>query len=112
MNKKHFIILGRVGLIYFSWLLVMLFISLILVYEATRMTFIIAAILGLIFILLLLYTYFTSYWDNSYFKLPFKSKSTITSQPKLIRSWFVLEFYQIKLSDLENYYLLRFNKPE
>ncbi|MDE6491803.1 MAG: EbsA family protein, partial [Lactobacillus sp.] len=34
MKKKHFIFLGTAGIIYYSWLFIILFISLILMYES------------------------------------------------------------------------------
>ncbi|WEV39434.1 acyltransferase [Lactobacillus sp. ESL0680] len=110
MNKKHFIILGRVGLVYFSWVFIVLFLSLILAYEGTHVKNWPAIILGIIFVILLIYTFLTSYWNNKYLKLPFRAKVKCNKQPELFWQWHYLHIYVITVADLEKYYLLRIAK--
>ncbi|WEV50277.1 acyltransferase [Lactobacillus sp. ESL0731] len=110
MTKKHFIILGRVGLVYFSWVFVVLFLSLIIAYEGTHITNWPAIILGLVFIILLIYTFLTSYWNEQYFKLPFRAKVKSNKQPEMFWQWRRLNVYVITVADLEKYYLLRIAK--
>lgn len=110
MNKKHFIILGRVGLIYYSWVLIIFFISLIIIYEGTEITNWPALFFGILFFLILLYTYQSSYWTEECLKLPFKEKTRKYSKPKISGKWRNLKVYEIKVAELEKYYLLRFEK--
>lgn len=110
MKKKHFIILGRSGLIYFCWILIVFFLSLIFLYESTKVFNWTALICALIFLTLLLYTYFNSYWDTSIFKLPFRSKTKMLSEPTILLQWHIFKIYEIKLDEFGHYYLLRFEK--
>lgn len=110
MKKKHFMILGRVGLIYYSWLLVVLFLCLIFVYEGTKAINWPAIIIGALFFLLVLYTYFNSYWQNKCLKLPFKRKINESRPPQLISRCSCLTIYQVKVTELEKYLLLRIEK--
>lgn len=110
MKKKHFMILGRVGLIYYSWLLVVLFLCLIFAYESTKAINWPAIITGILFFLLVLYTYFNSYWQNNCLKLPFKRKINKNRQPQLISRFNWLAIYQVKVTELEKYLLLRIEK--
>lgn len=110
MKKKHFMILGRVGLIYYSWLLVVLFLCLIFVYEGTNAVNWPAIIIGALFFLLVLYTYFNSYWQNKCLKLPFKRKINESMPPQLINRCSCLTIYQVKVTELEKYLLLRIEK--
>lgn len=110
MRKKHFIILGRSGLIYFSWVLIVFFLCLIFLYESTKSFNWPALIFALIFLILLAYTYFNSYWTDEIFKLPFRAKTRRISKPVLISEWRFLKIYKIKIAEFGQYYLLRFEK--
>lgn len=110
MKKKHFFILGRVGLIYYSWLLIILFITLILMYEGTKITNWPAILCGVLSLLTIIYTYNSSYWTKEWLKLPFKGKIKNQGKPKVFGKWRCLKIYEIKAAKLEKYYLLRFEK--
>ncbi|WEV70167.1 acyltransferase [Lactobacillus sp. ESL0785] len=110
MAKKHFIVLGRAGITYFSWLFVVLFLSLIFAYEGTKTINWPAICIASLFLLLVIYTFLTSYWDSGAFKLPFKAKVNISFAPQMIWQWHYLCIYEIKITELEKYYLLRITK--
>ena len=110
MRKKHFIILGRSGLIYFSWVLIVLFLCLIFLYESTKVFNWPALNFALLFLILLVHTYFNSYWTNQLFKLPFRAKAKLTSKPAIIIDWHFFKIYKIKIAEFGQYYLLRFEK--
>lgn len=110
MNKKHFLILGRAGLIYYSWLLIVLLISLILTYEGTRAVNWPAIICGVIFIILTSYTYFNSFWKTGWLKLPFKKRIKNQGEPKLVYHRKLIKIYEIRVAELEKYRLLRIVK--
>lgn len=110
MNKKHFFILGRVGLVYYSWLLIVLFVSLILAYESTKAVNWPAIVIFLVFGILLLYTFMTSFWTKDSLKLPFTKKVKKNLAPKLVYNWQIFRIYEVKVTDLEKYYLFRFEK--
>jgi hypothetical protein len=110
MRKKHFLILGRVGLIYFSWLLIIFFLSWIFAFEGTKVICYPAIICMAIFVLLIIYTYFNSYWNAQSLKLPFKSKIITANKPKLYSQHYWFKIYRIRVTDIEKYYLLRIEK--
>lgn len=107
MKKKHFIILGRIGLIYFCWLLNIFFLSWIFAFEGTKTICYPAIISMIIFVLLIIYTYLNSYWNKQSLKLPFKTKIITNSQPKLCSQYYWFKIYEIRTTDIEKYYLLR-----
>ncbi|MCT6892031.1 MAG: acyltransferase [Lactobacillus sp.] len=110
MKKKHFVILGRSGLIYFSWILIVFFLSLIFLYESTKAFNWPALICVLVFIILLLYSYFNSYWDKENFKLPFRFRTQVSSEPSVLLQWHYFKIYEIELDEFGHYYLLRIEK--
>lgn len=110
MKKHHFIILGRAGIIYYSWLLIVLFTTLTLAYESTKAVNWPAICFGIIFLLLVIYTYLTSYWTKMSLKLPFKKKINCQIAPKLCYTWHFFNVYEIKISALQTYYLLGIGK--
>ncbi|MDN6028807.1 MAG: hypothetical protein ACTIAG_00150 [Lactobacillus sp.] len=59
--KRHLILLGPQGLIYYSWLFTILLIGIILGYEGNQLISIPALVCSLIFILLLIWTIRASY---------------------------------------------------
>lgn len=72
--KKHFIFLDKAGIIYYSWLFTLLFIGLILGYEGTSTLNWPAIILIVIFFILLIYTWFASYYSPEILKFPYRKK--------------------------------------
>lgn len=79
-------------------------------YEGTKLVNWPALICGLLFLILVLYTFVNSYWKGSCFKLPFKRKITKISEPQLVSSFNCLKIYQVKVAELEKYFLLRIEK--
>lgn len=108
MKKQHFIFLGKAGLIYYSWMFVILFISLIVFYENTKMVSWPAIAILVVFFVILIYTILTSYWDADYLRLPFKVRTKMPAQPKLIKQIWKFQVYKISLNQYHSYYLLRF----
>lgn len=109
MKKQHFIFLGKPGLIYYSWMFVTLFISLIIFYENTRGISWPAVIILVAFFVILIYTILTSYWDADCLRLPFKVKTKMPTQPELIKQTWKFQVYKINLNQYHSYYLLRFS---
>lgn len=110
MNKKHFIILGNVGIIYYSWLLIVLFLSLIITYESTKTINWSAIAWEILFIFLVIYTFLTSYWKGNIFKLPFKGKIQLESVPQINNKWHCFSIYVVKIDNFKKYHLLRIER--
>lgn len=110
MNKKHFIILGPSGLIYYSWMLIILFLSLIITFEGTKAVNWPAIACGLLFVLVVFYTYFNSYWHDDVLKLPFRAKIRSSKKPQLVYKWHWIKVYAVKVTELGQYYLFRLEK--
>lgn len=110
--KKHFIFLGVPGVIYYSWLLTLIFVAIIFGYESNKSLSVPGLVLGIIFGLLVIYTWMCSYFkeskQNHLFKLPYRSIVKI-SQPKLRTSWKIFDFYEIK-DNYHNYLVMCINK--
>lgn len=96
--KKHFIFLGLPGLIYFSWLISLVFVAVIIAYESNSSISIFSIILTIIFLLLLFYTWLSSYIlinkKNKIIKLPYKSKDKI-QECNLYYHWKIFSVYKI-----------------
>lgn len=108
--KKHFIQIGQAGLIYYSWLFVILFIGLIFHYEKTTPVSGPAWILIILFLLLILYSYFCSYWQKDYFKLPYRpaiKKSFVIKQRWRYRRIVVAT---VEINRLQQYNILFWQK--
>ncbi|MCT6811521.1 MAG: acyltransferase [Lactobacillus helsingborgensis] len=110
MKKKHFVILGRCGLIYFSWVFIVLLLSLILLYESTKVFNWPALICALVFVMLLFYTYVYSYWNENILKLPFRTRIKKVAAPQIVLQWHCFKIYKIKVAEVGQYYLLRCEK--
>ena len=106
--KKHFIFLGAPGIIYYSWLLVLVFIGVTFAYESNKAVSIPAVVLCLLFGIILIYTWFNSYLkekDKKYlFKLPYR-KIIMVAKPQLIFQWHIFKSYQIK-DNYHKYYII------
>lgn len=111
-NRNYFIFLGRVGLIYYSWLFTILFIGLTFAYEGANGINWPAVILITIFFVLLIYTLLESYHSSQYFKLPFRTKVKIKDIPKKVWSWKILNVYEIQFDSLHTYYFLTFKSKK
>lgn len=105
--KKHFLFLGKAGLIYFSWLFLILFIGLIIAYESVSKFSWPAAITIVIFFIILIHTYFASYYTAEYLHLPYRNKVKLASEPKITWSWKQIKIEKVRLNKLQNLYLLR-----
>ncbi|AJP46517.1 membrane protein [Lactobacillus acidophilus] len=107
-SKRHFIFLGAAGLIYYSWLLIVLFIAIILGYEGNKAISVPGIIVGLIFILLAIYTWRFSYFEKRenqiIFKLPYRTRQKV-SQPVLYKKWRNFQFYRLK-GEFQSYSIL------
>jgi hypothetical protein len=102
--KKHCLLLGKTGLIYNSWLLILLFVAFIVAFEGNRAIVWPAIILGLIFAGLLFYSYFNSYvlqrGEQTKVKVPYKRQTTTVRAPKLIARWHSFAIYRVQLDEL------------
>jgi hypothetical protein len=108
--KKHFLLLGKAGIIYYCWTLILLFISFIFFYEKNsgvsygQLGFLAA------FFLCLFYGLINSYWlpGKLKIKLPYLRLRKISGQPQLIGRWSYFSIWKTK-SDYQSYYLLTFS---
>ncbi|MDF7638908.1 EbsA family protein [Lactobacillus sp. ESL0791] len=110
MKKKHFILLGRTGIIYYCWLFIILFVGLVLAYEGAANISWAAIIVLSVFFVLLIYTLVNSYWNRQYLKLPYRPRVNLKNEPRESLKWGIFKFYQVKTSPLQTYYLLRITK--
>ncbi|GAA3636413.1 hypothetical protein GCM10022297_13850 [Lactobacillus hamsteri] len=110
MKKNYFIFLGKNGLIYYSWLFVVLFIGLILGYEGTSKINWPAIIFIVIFFIILIYSLLSSYYTESYLKLPYKIKMPLKQAPNKVWAWRVFNIYQVRIDNLHQYFLFRIEK--
>lgn len=112
--KKHCLLLGKPGLIYNSWLLVLLFVAFIVAFEGNRAIVWPAIILGVIFACLFFYSYRNSYilqrGEQTKVKLPYKRQTTAVRAPKLIASWHSFVIYRVQLDELTSLTYLIFEK--
>ncbi len=112
--KKHCVILGKNGLIYNCWLLILLFIAFIVAFEGNRAIVWPAIILGLIFACVLFYSYRNSYvlqrGEQTKVKLPYKRQTTAVRAPRLISRWHSFAIYRVQLDELTNLTYLVFEK--
>lgn len=106
--------LGVAGIIYYSWLLIVLFIAFILGYEGNKAISIPGIVVGIIFLLLAVYTWSFSYLqkggDKILLKLPYRSKVKI-NQMTLLSSWRNFQVYQLK-SDYQSYSVLMMSRKK
>ncbi|WP_334204551.1 EbsA family protein [Lactobacillus amylovorus] len=100
--------LGLAGIIYYSWLVIILFIAMILGYEGNKAISISGIVVGIIFTILLIYTWAFSYVaksnDQFILKLPYRTKKKV-NQPTLRAQWRIFQIYQLK-GEVQNYSIL------
>lgn len=110
--KKHFIFLGIPGITYYSWLLSLIFIAIIFGYEASKGISIPCLILSIIFVLLVIYTWLTSYFKqdqkNYFLRLPYTT-ITVMGPPKLRTQWKFFKIYELK-DKYHSYLVMAFTK--
>lgn len=80
----------------------------ILGYEGNKAISVPGIIVGIIFVLLTIYTWYFSYFENKdkkiIFKLPYRTKQAV-SQPVLYKEWRNFKVYQLK-GEFQNYSVL------
>lgn len=112
--KKHIIFLGSLGLIYYSWLVLILLISLIIAFEGNKAIVWPAVYLGLAFIAIATYTFLTSYVKETreacFLKLPYRKKKELSQKPKYIKKWWIFKIYQLEISKYEILTFMVFSK--
>lgn len=112
MKKKHFIFLGKPGLIYYSWLFIILFLGLIFGYEGTEKINWPAISLVTLFFILFIYTWLNSYFSGDLLKMPYRTKDKINGHVNLIWNWKFCELYRVKVDEMKTYYLFSFNRKK
>lgn len=109
--KKHFILLGKSGLIINCWILIILFISLIFFYEKNNAISVGQLLFLALFLFLLIITVLFSYWDKErkIFKVPYLKKISTQKKPKKIWQWHCFLIYELK-PYYQKYYFLTIEK--
>lgn len=104
--KRHFLLLGKAGLTYYSWLFVLLFIGLIIAYETTQKISWPATVLIVLFCLLFCASFFWSYFTKQKmvlpYRLPFKKIDKINKRWECKK----LILYCIRIDSMHHYYVL------
>ena len=107
--KKHFIFLGAAGVIYYSWLLALIFVAFIVGYESNK-----AISLGAIFVVIVIYTWFNSYFQKEasvyWLKLPYRQKLQLQNL-KIKWQWKAFVVYEAK-SKINTYLLLALKRKK
>ncbi|CCI85568.1 hypothetical protein FC52_GL000267 [Lactobacillus pasteurii DSM 23907 = CRBIP 24.76] len=109
-NKKHFVFLGTAGIIYYSWLFVILFVGLVITYEGTEKINWLAIGILAVALMAFIYTWISSFYNDKYLKLPYSKKRQINQEPELIGSWKFFKVYRLQLNSIKKYMLLRIEK--
>lgn len=104
--KKHFLLVGKAGLTYYSWLFVLLFIGLIIAYETTQKISWPATILIVLFCLLFGSSFFCSYFTEQKVVLPYRLPFKKISKIKKDWEWRRLVLYRIQVDSMHQYYVL------
>lgn len=104
--KKHFILVGKAGLILYSWLFVLLFIGLIIAYESTQKISWPAITLIVIFCLLFSGSFWRSYFTKQELVLPYRFSFKKSIQIKKKWQWKKLALYHLKIDSLHEYDVL------
>lgn len=110
--KKHFILLGKSGFIYFCWLFTVLFIGLIVAYESNSSFSLLATLIIAFFIILCTYTFTFSYYDSQYLKLPYRKRLQFKNNFKRIRVWKKIEIDQVQINKYQTIHILKINKSD
>lgn len=99
--KKHLIFLGDLGVIYYSWLLLVLFLTVIFCLEGNQFINLPTVITGIIFLLLLVFTWKKSYISfdgQTRLRLPYRKEFVLEEKPELVTSWRGFEVYRVRIS--------------
>lgn len=98
--KRHLILLGPQGLIYYSWLFTILLIGIILGYEGNQLISISALICLLIFILLLIWTIRSSYLvlKSGKLRLPYRRLPMLAVPLTKYRTGRYFVYYQARVN--------------
>lgn len=116
MKKRHLIFLGNAGIIYYSWLLVVGFLIVVFCLEGNTFVNPPTVITGIIFVILLFYTWAKSYvliGEESMLKLPYRKELQLVEVPTLVKSWKGFYFYKAKLNQYQSLdYLVFYRKRD
>lgn len=99
--KKHFIFLGNMGVIYYSWLLCVLFLAIIFCLEGTAFINPPMVLTFAIFALLLVYTWNCSYIaleEPARLRLPYQKTVVLDRKPVLLARWKSFRVYRAQVS--------------
>ncbi|GHV97739.1 hypothetical protein lacNasYZ03_08300 [Lactobacillus nasalidis] len=99
--KKHLIFLGDAGVIYYSWLLLVLFLTVIFCLEGSQFVNLPTLITGFIFLILAFFTWSRSYISfgrKTRLRLPYRKELVLEWEPKLVTSWRCFEVYRARIS--------------
>lgn len=99
--KKHLIFLGDLGVIYYSWLLLVLFLTVIFCLEGSQFINPPTVITGTIFLLLLVFTWkksYISFDSQTRLRLPYQKEFVLEKKPELVTSWRSFEVYRARVS--------------
>lgn len=109
--KKHFLLLGKAGLIYYCWLFSLLFLSFIFFYEKSTKVSVTELILLAFFFAILIYGQINSYWNQEQriLKLPYARKLRTKAQARRLYYWHGLGIWTIK-PELQRYYFMTITK--
>ncbi|WP_056956238.1 hypothetical protein, partial [Lactobacillus amylolyticus] len=110
--KKHFIQLGRIGLIYYCWLFIILFIGLVFAYEGTEKVNWISIIITVVFFLILGYILCNSYYEKDLLKLPYRSKIKQPISVITVWTWKAMRIEKIKVNKMQIIYLFRIERKK
>lgn len=112
--KKHFIFLGAAGVIYYSWLLALIFAAFIVGYESNKAISYPALNLGAIFVVIVIYTWFNSYFQKEasvyWLKLPYRQKLQLQNL-KIKWQWKAFVVYEAK-NKINTYLLLALKRKK
>ncbi|GFZ27014.1 hypothetical protein [Lactobacillus corticis] len=111
--KKHLIFLGPTAVIYYSWLFMVLLLAIILAYEGNQAVVPSAIITSVIFLLLLAYTIWQSYYFETrrQLKLPYKKQLVVLKEPELIKQGRWFDRYSAQISHYQSIqYLVKRSK--
>ena len=99
--KKHLIFLGDLGVIYYSWLLLVLFLTVIFCLEGSQFINLPTVITGIIFLLLLVFTWKKSYISfdaQTRLRLPYRKEFVLDEKTELVTSWRGFDVYRARVS--------------
>lgn len=111
--KQHFILLGKAGLIYYSWLLTILFISLTAFYESVPNFSLFAVVTLTVFAVLLVYSWFNTYLINQtqqwQLRLPYRKQITVTNAETVFEQRY-FQIDRLQVSSYQDFYIFYFKR--